>query len=200
MRYCISIIMLLGLLANAIANLSAQEYKSGDAEIDKVRVEVKTQKTTATNFRERHLMLYMWLGALQQQGANTVSYYDLDKKYYQLERVINKSRSFFEMSTGHEKAKSIADDKQSRKYKEAMAQMCETIDKGFEHMEMIQKELMDNGPIFTAFEAETEVTGGDVFQCLSFIKDYGIKIRQDTAFIYQVCKKQMMVYYDDSGA
>ena len=143
-------------------NLSAQKEISGDSDIDSVIAEVKKEKTTESNFRERHLMLYMWLGALQQQGANTVSFYDLDKKYYQLERVVNKSKSFFEMSTAHENEKTIADNKQSRAYQEAMLQMCETIDKGFEHMEEIQKELTDNGPIFNPFEGETKVTGGDM--------------------------------------
>ncbi len=155
------ILLLAAIMLNTF-NLSAQKYTSGDKDIDKARVEVKNEKTSEANFRERHLMLYMWLGALQQQGANTVSYYDLDKKYYQLERVINKSVSFFEMSTGHDKEKSIADNKQSREYMEAMVQMCETIDRGFEHMEMIQKELVNNGPIFTAFEGKIEVTGGDI--------------------------------------
>ena len=158
------ILMLFTVVAFMLSTLglSAQNYPSGDADIDKIRVEVKNNKTSPTNFRERQLMLYMWLGALQQQGANTVSFYDIDKKYYQLERVVNKSISFFEMKTGHEKQKSIADDKQSREYKEAMNQMCQTIDEGFEHMEKIQKELVDNGPIFTAFEGKTEVTGGDM--------------------------------------
>ena len=156
-----STLLLITILISTLS-LSAQKITSGDADIDKVRLEVKKEKTTAANFRERQLMLYMWLGALQQQGANTVSFYDLDSKYYQLERVINQSPDFFDMSTGHEKSKSIADDKQSREFKEAMAQMCETIDKGFIHMEMIQKELVENGPIYTAFQATTEVTGGDM--------------------------------------
>lgn len=121
--------------------LVAQKLISCDSDIDSVIAEVKKDKTTQSNFRERHLMLYMWLGALQQQGANTVSFYDIDKKYYQLERVINKSKSFFEMKTGHEKSKSIADDKQSKEYIEAMVKMCATVDEGFEHMEKIQKEL-----------------------------------------------------------
>ncbi len=142
--------------------LVAQKLISCDSDIDSVIAEVKKDKTTQSNFRERHLMLYMWLGALQQQGANTVSFYDIDKKYYQLERVVNKSKSFFEMKTGHEKSKSIADDKQSKEYIEAMVKMCATVDEGFEHMEKIQKELTDNGPIFNPFEGETKVTGGDM--------------------------------------
>ena len=40
--------------------------------------------------------------------------------------------------------------------------MCQTIDEGFEKMEKIQKELIEKGPMFTAFEGETEVTGGDM--------------------------------------
>ncbi len=47
-------------------------------------------------------------------------------------------------------------------YTEAVAQICQTIDEGFEQMEKIQKELIEKGPMFTAFEGETEVTGGDL--------------------------------------
>ncbi|MCK5642902.1 MAG: PQQ-binding-like beta-propeller repeat protein, partial [Gammaproteobacteria bacterium] len=122
-------------------SLSAQEYTSGDADIDKVRVEVIKQKTNETNFRERVLILYMWMGALQQQGADTREYYELDTKYYELEPKINNLKG--------------------EKYQEAVAQMCQTIDEGFEQMEQIQKELKEKGPMFTAFEGEAEVTGGD---------------------------------------
>lgn len=145
-----------------IINISAQEYKSGDKDIDKTRLEVKAERTIKANFRERQLVLYMWMGALQQQGANTVSFYDLDKKYYQLESKINKSVSFFDYGTKHEERKTIADDKKSHEYQEALAQMCQTIDEGFAHMEEIQKKLIENGPIFTAFESESKVEGGDM--------------------------------------
>ena len=53
--------VLIAMLVNSYT-LSAQEYKSGDAEIDKVRAEVKLQKTTEATLFERTKMLYVWLG------------------------------------------------------------------------------------------------------------------------------------------
>ena len=52
-------------------SLSAQEYTSGDTDIDQLRLEVQEEKTNETNYRERVLSLYTWMGALQQQGADT---------------------------------------------------------------------------------------------------------------------------------
>jgi hypothetical protein len=134
-------IFLVGLILIKTLSLSAQEYTSGDPDIDKLRFEIKQNKTTEANYRERVLMLYMWMGSLQQQGANTRPYFDLDKKYYELESRVNNQ-------TGE-------------KYQEAMRQMCQTVDDGFEQMELIQKELHEKGPMFTAFESDTEVKGGD---------------------------------------
>jgi len=104
----------------------------------------------------------MWLGALQQQGANTVSFFDLDLQYRTLETKINNPLKFGQALTQHDKRESLADNKQSSAYLEAVAQMCQTIDDGFAKMEEIQKELIENGPISTAFEGTTEVTGGDM--------------------------------------
>jgi len=133
-------IFLLGSILIMSLNLSAQ-YTSGDPDIDQLRFEIKQNKTTEANYRERVLMLYMWMGSLQQQGANTRPYFDLDRKYYELESRVNNQ-------TGD-------------KYQEAMQQMCQTVDDGFKQMEKIQKELHDNGPMVTAFESNTEVKGGD---------------------------------------
>lgn len=121
--------------------LSAQKYESGDVEIDQIRSEVKKQKTTELNYKERHLILYMWLGSLQQRGADTHSFFELDKKYYELEPKITNLNG--------------------EKRKEIISQMCLTVDKGFEQMEKIQTELVENGPIFSAFESKTEIKGGD---------------------------------------
>lgn len=122
-------------------NLTAQKYKSGSTDIDKVRIEVKAQKTTEADYKERVLMLYMWMGALQQQGANTFPYFDLDSRYYKLQDQVN--------------------NQEGEKYQEAIKQMCQTVDDGFKEMERIQTELAEKGPMFTAFESDTKVTGGD---------------------------------------
>jgi outer membrane protein assembly factor BamB len=121
--------------------LSARQYSSGDADIDQLRLEVLKKKTSEANYQERVLMLYTWLGALQQQGADTRSYFDLDTRYYELEPRVN-------MQSGSN-------------YQEALKQICQTIDEGFEQMELIQNTLIEKGPLFTPFESEHEVIGGD---------------------------------------
>ena len=152
-------LLLAALFFNNI-NLSALEYKSGDADIDRVRAEVKRQKTTESNYKERTKILYMWLGALQQQGADTYPFYDLDLQYRQLETRIANTPPFVQWETKHEKpeTRQLSDSE----YQEAMTRICQTLDEAFEKMEEIQKELSVNGPMFTAFEGETEVTGGDM--------------------------------------
>ena len=122
--------------------LSAQEYTSGDADIDRQRLEVLEDKTNEANYRERVLTLYTWMGALQQQGADTRSFFDLDTEYYQLEPRVNNLSG--------------------REYHEALKQMCQTIDAGYQQMDLIQKELTEKGPLFTQFEGKEEVKGGDL--------------------------------------
>jgi len=90
--------------------LSARQYTSGDADIDQLRLEVQEEKTSEANYQERVLMLYTWLGALQQQGADTRSYFDLDTRYYELEPRVNKQSG--------------------SNYQEALKQICQTIDEG----------------------------------------------------------------------
>jgi hypothetical protein len=46
--------------------LSQEFVSSGDKEIDAIRKSIKTDPTTGENFRERSVMMYMWLGAMQQ--------------------------------------------------------------------------------------------------------------------------------------
>ncbi len=122
-------------------NLTAQKHKSGSADIDKLRVAVLEKETSEADYKERVLMLYMWMGALQQQGANTFPYFDLDSRYYKLQDQVNNQKG--------------------EKYQEAIKQMCQTVDDGFKEMERIQTELAEKGPMFTAFESDTKVTGGD---------------------------------------
>ncbi len=114
--------------------LSAQEYRSGDADIDQIRQEILKEQTSEANYRERVLTLYTWMGALQQQGADTRSFFDLDTRYYELEPLVNTQSG--------------------SAYKESLSQMYQTIDAGFRQMELIQKDLLDKGPIFTPFEGE----------------------------------------------
>lgn len=149
------------LFAGAMA-LSAQEHKSGDPGIDKVRNAVKTEKTNEANYRERVKILYMWMGALQQQGANTFPFFDLDRRYRQLETKINNTPPFVQWITEHDRQQAGVPPQKNEEYQEAVEQVCRTIDAGFAKMELIQQEFSKSGPIFTPFEATTKVTGGDM--------------------------------------
>jgi outer membrane protein assembly factor BamB len=155
-------IVILTMLLIGTVNISAQKTISGDVDIDNVIADVKKSKTTEANYKERSKMLYMWMGALQQQGAKTVSFYDLDKKFYALERKINNSGSFFDLSTKHDKSKNDSNRKKSAAYKQNIIDICKTVDACFVHMGTIQNELTENGPMYTAFESKTKVTGGDM--------------------------------------
>ena len=145
-----------------VCAMNAQKHKSGSSEIDAVRAAVLKEKSTEENYKARTKILYMWMSALQQQGANTVSFFELDQQYRKLETKINNPLNFGQALTLHDKRESLTDNKQSKAYQEAIAQMCQTIDDGFAKMEEIQSEFSEKGPIFTAFESKTKVTGGDL--------------------------------------
>ena len=134
-------IVLVTMLIVFQTSIIAQTYSSGDKDIDSVRKEVSSVKTNERNFRERVSILYTWMGALQQQGANTVSFFDIDTKYYKLESQVNR-------------LKGDALDN-------AMKSICENIDEGFKEMEKIQTNLSENGAMFKPFQATTKVIGGD---------------------------------------
>lgn len=144
------------------AAISAQDYKSGDEDIDRVRLELKKQKTNEENYKERTKILYMWMSALQQQGANTFPFFDLDLRYRTLETKINNTPPFNQWNRKHDEGESSDDRQKSSEYQEAVSQMSQCIDAGFEKMEEIQRELTDKGPMFTAFAGESEVSGGDL--------------------------------------
>jgi outer membrane protein assembly factor BamB len=122
--------------------LSAQYHSSGSDDIDQVRQDVLHHATTESNFRERILMLYMWLGALQQQGANTHPFFALDARHHALQHQV--------LQPG------------GGGYQEALEAMCRTIDAGYEKMEQIQAELIESGPMVQPFEGSEKVTGGDM--------------------------------------
>ena len=65
---------------------------SGSEDIDRVRKEIVTNSTTKENFREHSVLMYMWVGTLQHLGADLRSFYDIDKKYYQLENQVNRKK------------------------------------------------------------------------------------------------------------
>ena len=81
----------------------------------------ETTPTTADNYRERSLLMFLWLAALQQQGADTHPFFDIDKKYYQLENAVLS--------------------RQGAAREEALREMGKTIDAGFAELEEIQRKL-----------------------------------------------------------
>jgi len=76
------------LLAILAMPAGAVEPTSHDADIDRVRMAIKTVPTTAETYRKRSVLMFLWLASLQQQGADTHPFFDIDKKYYRLENAV----------------------------------------------------------------------------------------------------------------
>ncbi len=109
-------------------------FSSGNPDIDLARKEVKVAPTTPENYCERALLLFIWLGSLQQQSADTHPFFDIDKAYYQLQgKIFNGS--------GPEKEKAIE-------------RICQVVDNGYYVMEEILRTLKEEGPIFKPFTGE----------------------------------------------
>ena len=78
-------VVIVALLLPSVVS-AAQLPTSGDGDIDRVRAEVRVTPTTAEHYQRRALLLFTWLGSLQQQSADTHPFFDVDKNYYELER------------------------------------------------------------------------------------------------------------------
>jgi hypothetical protein len=130
-------------LLRGVVCADAAFHSSGSADIDAARRAVAVSPTDVTNHRERCLLLYLWLGALQQQGADTRPFVGVDTQYYRLEPQVNR----------------LADGQSSPPLK----QMCELVDRGYQAMDQIQTALVEQGPIFKPFEGKPgdAPTGGD---------------------------------------
>ncbi|MDG1243029.1 MAG: hypothetical protein P8P52_10790, partial [Opitutae bacterium] len=117
---------------------------SGDADIDRARQEIRSAPTTADNYRDRSLLMYLWLAALQQQGADTHPFFGNDNQYYQHENAVLNQ-------------KGAARD-------QALREMAKTVDAGFAKLEKIQSKLKTDGMIFQPFEGDpsTVPAGGDM--------------------------------------
>ena len=58
---------------------STNHPTSGDADIDRVRAEVRESKTTADNYELRGFLMKLWVVALQQQGAMMEDFMRIDQ-------------------------------------------------------------------------------------------------------------------------
>jgi hypothetical protein len=87
--------------------------------------------------------MYLWLAALQQQGADTHPFFGNDNQYYQ-----------------HENA--VLNQKGAAR-NEALREMGKTIDAGFAKLEEVQHTLKKDGMIFQLFDGDpsTVPAGGD---------------------------------------
>ena len=117
---------------------------SGSADIDAARRAVAASPTGEEDVQRRALLLYVWLGALQQQGADTRPFSGVDRRYHPLEAHVARA------SDG-ERASLIGE-------------LTSLVDVGFSVMETIQTQLVEHGPIATPREGDPAdpPQGGDM--------------------------------------
>ncbi len=122
----------------------AEPTTSHDPDVDRARQEMRATPTTAKTYRERSLLMFLWLASLQQQGADTHPFFNIDKQYYQLESAVL--------------------NRQGAARDEALREMGKTIDAGFAKLEEIQLKLGRDGMIYKPFTADsaTAPAGGDM--------------------------------------
>ena len=132
------------ILLSSHLSAAQQSPTTRDPDIDRARQDVRATPTTADNYRERSLMMFLWLAALQQQGADTHPFFKIDRKYYQFENAVL--------------------GQQGEAREEALRNMARTIDEGFARLEEIQAKLNRDGTIFKPFTADpaTAPSGGDM--------------------------------------
>lgn len=109
-------------------------YPSGSADIDAMRREAAASPTSPENCQRRALLLYLWLSALQQQGADCRPFNDLDRRYHPLEARVD-------AATDAERAL-------------LLPELTAIIDQGYQIVETIQARLIEQGPIAAPFESD----------------------------------------------
>ncbi|MCU0857019.1 MAG: PQQ-binding-like beta-propeller repeat protein [Pontiellaceae bacterium] len=122
----------------------AEFIPGGSRDIDRVRAEVKASPTTAENVQERTVLLYCWLGVLQQQGADTHPLFDFDAACEPLQhRILHSNGAARE---------------------QAVKEMGLLIDDGWQVMERIFQTLEEKGPIYKPFTGDPSGVpdGGDM--------------------------------------
>lgn len=76
--YRLFLICSLLFFATQVRSQELPGVSSGDAELDRIRVDVQQQQTTRENFKLRALKMKLWMVTLQQQGARLDAYLPVD--------------------------------------------------------------------------------------------------------------------------
>jgi len=157
MRILILVILTLtACTSQTVENIS--QISAGDIEIDKVRRLISEVPTNETNFRSRAVLLFNWVGILQQQGADLISFYKTDSAYYSLERKLarfepqvssGEDATLLKISAWSERESTV---RRKRDVDKIKHQLFSVIDNAYSELEKIQNELITKGPIFSPFE------------------------------------------------
>jgi len=108
---------------------------SGSDIIDAMRAAVRRSRTTRRNLARRVRELHLWLGMLQQRGADTRPLFDVDRSYHRLQR-------------------EVAALPDGRRRRQRVREQCRTVDRAFGELEAIQAAFAKSGPVATPREAD----------------------------------------------
>ncbi len=134
-------VMVLAVALFTCPSLAAQFRSSGDHNIDRVRAEVRSAPTTREDYEQRALLLFVWLGSLQQQCADTHAFFEIDKSYYELEQKVAFSKG---------EAKD-----------QAIGEISKVVDEGFNVIEGIFQKLAIEGPIYEPFMGDPSLANSE---------------------------------------
>lgn len=118
--------------------LTPMEYPSGDAELDRIRQEIRSAPTTRDTFKLRAIKMKLWAVTLQQQGVRIDDYVEVDQR-------LNKVVRWNNLWSGG-KPQTFTD--------EQMATVCKVVDDGYAVLEKYQIIASENLSLAFASDAE----------------------------------------------
>ena len=135
----LSIIILV--MFSIIASAQTKFVSSGDLDIDTMRQAVLEDPTQASNYEERALLMYLWMGSLTEQGADVSGLSAIDQKFHRL--------------VGYNRTKID---------EQVLSQIGPVVDEGFTKLEQIQKHLLEYGTVFKPYQSDGKdfPEGGDM--------------------------------------
>ena len=131
-----------------------RQQSSGGPEIDAVRRDVALSPTSSETYERRALLLYLWIGALQQRGADTRSFYATDTEFHRLQRQLGTYGSAHDVAPIVEEPAIEGHSAGPRDRSDLQKQMFILIDRAFSELELIQDSLVGGSPIATPFECD----------------------------------------------